>query len=195
MPAPAVAPPRRRTFPRDPWPSPFGWLPAADTPDAQLRLAILERTRLDLGILEVPHASNRGPEIDRYLRRAHVPEALIAAGKGWWCAAWAGCMWLDAGASVPADFGSCDAWLPFLEPCSARELATRAAPGDVVLYGLHKAGRLDAHHIGIVWRTAPLVLSVEGNRGFAGTTNNGIAVDLGPITRTDMLGIVRPLAA
>lgn len=181
-----------RAFAKDPWPSPFPWLPATL---AQLRLAIMERTRFDVGILETPAASNRGPEIDRYLRRAHVPESLITAGKGWWCAAWAGCMWIDAGAAVPADFGSCDAWLEALEACSARDLAARAEPGDVVLYGLTKAGRVDAHHIGIVWRVTPLVLTVEGNRGFAGTTNNGVAVDVGPMTRTDVLGLVRPTAA
>ncbi len=181
-----------RAFPREPWPSPFSWVPK---PMEQLGLAILERTRADLGILETPLGSNRGPEIERYLRRAHVPEGIILAGKGWWCAAWAGCMWIDAGAAVPADFGNCDKWIPYLERCTAKELATRAHPGDVVLYGLVKDGKLDAHHIGIVWRAEPLVLTVEGNRGFAGTTNNGIAVDIGPMVRTDVLGVVRPVKA
>lgn len=181
-----------RAFPRDPWPSPFAWLPSTTE---QLRRTILERTRFDLGILETPLASNRGPEIDRYLRRAHVPEELILAGKGWWCAAWAGCMWIDAGARVPADFGRCDAWLPYLEPCTAKELPARMLPGDVVLLGLVKNGVPDAHHIAIGVRAAPLVLTIEGNRGFAGTTNNGIAVDIGPLTRTDVLGLVRPVAA
>lgn len=173
--------------PKAPWPSAFRWIPPTIDP---LRVTILERARLDLGILET--APNRGREIDEYLRRAFVPESLITAGKGYWCAAWVGCIWIDAGAKVPKDFGSCDAWLPYLVPCTLAELPGVAQPGDAVLYGV--AG--DAKHIGIVVRTAPLVLSIEGNRGLAGgKTNNGVAVDCDLLTRADVLGVVRPVRA
>lgn len=181
----------------DAWPSPFSWLPRAGDDDAQLRLMILERSRLDVGILETPDASNRGPEIDRYLRRASVPESLITAGKGFWCAAWVGCMWSDAGAAVPRDFGSCDAWLPYMRPASTATLAIVGRPGDAVLYGKRRAdGTLDAVHVGILWRLAPVVLSIEGNRGLTGApTNNGVAVDVHSVTRGDVLGVVRPARA
>jgi hypothetical protein len=169
------------------FPSPFDWLgPNVD----QLRLMILERSRMDVGILET--APNRGDRIDRYLRRAFVPEEIIAAGKGYWCAAWAGCMWIDAGAKVPKDFGACDAWLPYLIKCTRAELPSVAQPGDAVLYGVPG----DAKHIGIVWRVSPEVLTIEGNRGLGGSsTNNGVAVDVDGVKRTDVLGIVRPLRA
>lgn len=178
----------------EPWPGPFDWLPSGFD---QLRLSILERSRMDVGILEVPAASNRGDRIDAYLRRAHVPEELIVAGKGFWCAAWVGCMWIDAGALVPRDFGSCDAWLPFMAPASLNTLRTIGKPGDAVLYGKRRAdGSLDAVHIGILWRLEPTVLSCEGNRGLSGTpTNNGIAVDVHSVTRGDVLGVVRPVRA
>lgn len=174
------------------WPSPFGWLPR---PYDQGRLAIMERSRQDVGILET--APNRGPEIDGYLRRAFTPEDIILAGRGNWCAAWVGCVLIDAGAMVPKDFGSCDAWIPFLERCTLAQLPSFAVPGDVILYGKElEGGKLDAHHIGILWRLTPIILSNEGNRGLAGgAVNNGVAVDVGPVNRTDVLGIVKPVFA
>lgn len=170
-----------------PWPRPFPWL--GDAPD-QLRLAILERSRADVGILE--DGANRGPEIDAYLKRAGVPPSVIEAGKGYWCAAWAGAMFADAGALVPKNYAACDSWLPYMEKCTAAELATVAKPGDAVLYGVPG----DAQHIGIVWRVSPLVLTIEGNRGLGGSgTNNGIAVDVDGVKRKDVLGVVRPVRA
>lgn len=179
---------------KEPWPGPFDWLPPGFD---QLRLAILERSRLDVGILEVPPASNRGARIDQYLRRAHVPEGLIAAGKGYWCAAWVGAMWIDAGAQVPKDYGACDAWVPHMRETTLGALPQVALPGDAVLYGKPRAdGTLDAVHIGILWRLEPTVLSIEGNRGLgAAVTNNGVAVDVHAVTRADVIGIVRPVAA
>lgn len=176
----------------DAWPGPFDWLPAGFD---QLRLAVLERSRLDVGILEVPPASNRGDRIDRYLRRASVPEELIKAGKGYWCAAWVGCMFIDAGALVPRDFGACDAWLPFMAPASLSTLRNVGKPGDAVLYGKRRPdGTLDAVHIGILWRIEPEILSCEGNRGLGSKpTNNGVAVDVHAVNRGDVIGIVRPV--
>jgi len=38
-----------------------------------------------------------------------------------------------------------------------------------------------------------LTLTIEGNRAYAGTTsNNGVAVDIGPMMRKDILGYVSP---
>jgi hypothetical protein len=172
-----------------PLPEAFGWLPAGTD---QLRRRILMRSLLDVGILEEPRASNRGPRIDAYLRRAFTPEPIIEAGKGYWCAAAVGAWWMDAGAKVPRDHGSCDAWLPYLVPCTLATLATLGQPGDAVLYG--KPG--DAVHIGILWRLSPQILSCEGNRGLGATsTNNGTAVDVHEVTRGDVLGVVRPITA
>lgn len=183
-----------RVFPKHPWPGPFGWL--GPKPD-QLRLAILERSRLDVGILEVPAASNRGDRIDVYLRRAGVPESVIVAGRGYWCAAAVGAWFIDAGARVPKDYAACDSWIPFMQPCELRTLAKVGRPGDAVLYGkIRPDGTLDAVHIGVLWRMEPTILSCEGNRGLSGTpTNNGIAVDVHAVTRQDVIGVVRPVAA
>jgi hypothetical protein len=182
-----VTAPTRVTRPAAPWPRPFAWVDVAANP---LGFRILERARADLGVVET--APNRGPEIDGYLRRAFVPETLITAGKGNWCAAWVGCIWADAGAAVPRDFGSCDAWLPYLLPCTLAELATTGREGDAVLFGV--AG--DARHIEIILRTSPKVLSIGGNRGLKGSaTNNGEAVHVDQVTRSDVLGVVRPAFA
>lgn len=171
----------------DAWPAAMEWLGA--TPDP-LRVKILERARLDVGVLE--EGENRGPRIDRYLRRCFVPEEMIAAGRGWWCAAAVGAWWVDAGAKVPKDYGSCDAWLPYIVPATFETLATVGRPGDAVLFGV--AG--DAKHIELLFRVSPRVLTIGGNKSFgAAVSNNGDAVDVHALTRKDVLGVVRPLAA
>lgn len=171
----------------DPWPAAMEWLGAGVDP---LRVRILERARLDVGVLE--EGENRGPRIDRYLRRCFVPEPIILAGRGWWCAAGVGAWFVDAGAKVPQDYGSCDAWLPFMVPATFDTLATVGRPGDAVLFGVPG----DAKHIEVLFRTAPRVLTIGGNKSFgAAVSNNGDAVDVHALTRRDVLGVVRPIAA
>jgi hypothetical protein len=165
------------------WPADLGWLvppPSSGANCTALQYAVCQRANKDVGILEVPIGSNRGVRIDRYLRRAHVPESLITTGRGWWCASQTGAVLIDCGVPVPTDYGSCDAWLPYLDK--------KPTIGSVVLYGV----RGNAHHIGIVVRLTPMVLTIEGNRGYAGTTNNGVACDIGPMNRTDILGYISP---
>lgn len=158
------------------WPADAGWLvPGFNcTP---LGYAVVIRALKDVGILEVPLTSNRGVRIDAMAKRAGSPLG------SWWCAIWAGAVMADAGSLIPADYPATDKWLPYCT--SKREI------GSAVLYGV----RGDAHHIGIIVRTEPMVLTIEGNRGFAGTTNNGVAVDIGPMLRTDILGYYAPRAA
>jgi hypothetical protein len=165
------------------WPADLGWLvppPSKEANCTALQYAVAQRANKDVGILEVPPGSNRGTRIDRYLRRASVPESLISSGRGWWCASQTGAVLIDCGIPVPEDYGSCDAWLPYLE--------AKPSPVCVVLYGV----RGNAHHIGIIVRQAPLVLTIEGNRAYAGTTNDGVACDIGPMLRKDILGYISP---
>lgn len=184
MPDPTI-PPGWRILEPEAWPADAGWL-TTDTP--ALSRAIVHRALKDIGIEEVPVASNRGVRIDRMTKRAGLQPPQ------YWCAIWVGCVWGDAGSLVPLAFPSCDAWLPHIEqPSYAPSI------GDAILYGLRKGQtweartRWDAHHIGIVARIAPAMRSIEGNRSWAGTqSNNGQAVDLGPIMRRDILGYVRP---
>lgn len=164
-----------KAFKAEKWPRTAGWLHEGNS--SALGRAIVIRAMADVGILEVPLASNRGTRIDAMAKRAGSPLG------SWWCAIWAGAVFADCGALVPVGYPACDAWLPYLQ----REPVIGAA----VLYGV----RGDAHHIGIVVRLEPLVLTIEGNRGFAGTTNNGVAVDIGPMQRRDILGYVHPRTA
>jgi hypothetical protein len=165
------------------WPRTGGWLVVGETVSA-IGWSIVSRAFADVGIREVPPGSNRGTRIERYLRRAGVPEDVIKAGKGYWCAAFVGAVYADCGLPVPAGYASCDAWIPYLSP--------DARVGSAVLYGLRKAGGLDAHHVGIVVRLNPID-TIEGNRAFAGTTSNdGVACDYGPMLRRDVLGYIHP---
>jgi hypothetical protein len=104
---------------------------------------------------------------------------------------WAGIVFADAGALVPRGFPLTDEWLPHVVP--------KPTIGAAILYGLKKPGPVvqwgNAHHIGIVVRLPEggnEMLSIEGNRAFAGASNNGVAVDIGPVLRTDILGYVPP---
>lgn len=174
-------------LPAEDWPRALGWLvPGENCTDLQYK--ICQRAWCDLGILEVPNASNRGTRIDRYTLRAGLKPPQ------YWCAILVGAVFADCGVPVPEEYPSTDMWLPFM-----REGGAKAAfeVGDAVLYGTKK----DAKHIGIVVRVPELqlrqkyTLTVEGNRGFAGTdTNDGLGVGLGPITRKDILGYVSPAA-
>jgi hypothetical protein len=177
------------TLKREYWPREAGWL-VPGTPPAgnctQLQFAIVLRALKDVGIVEVPLGSNRGTRIDAMAKRAGSPLG------SWWCAIWAGIVWADAGASVPRNFPGTDYWLD-------ENLRPDPVIGAAILYGLRKKGPIrtdmDAHHIGIVVRLDPLMLTIEGNRGYAGTTNNGVAVDIGPVSRKDILGYVHPQQA
>jgi hypothetical protein len=172
------------TLPQQPNPNPCGWLvsqgPDANCTPLEHRAAL--RAFLDVGTLEVPLGSNRGIRIDNYARRGGLPVVKDPTTKEgwWWCGLAMGAWLADAGSQVPQDYADCDAWVPFL----VAEPRTVCA----VVYGTRKGGVASAHHIGLRVRAAPMVLTIEGNRGFAGTTNNGVAVDIGPMVRTDVLG-------
>ena len=160
------------------FPSLAPWIPSSDVTAAA---RVVRRALAYCGVVEV--AKNRGMHIDRWLRWANVPESLILSGNGNWCAAFVGGVLREEGLPVPVDYASCDAWLPFVQADLVPTF------GDVILYG---PSPTDAQHIGLV--VAPK-LTVEGNRSWAGaSSNNGVAVDIGPILRRDVLGYV-PLAS
>ncbi|MGH7323703.1 MAG: hypothetical protein ACREJ9_03545 [Candidatus Rokuibacteriota bacterium] len=50
----------------------------------------------------------------------------------------------------------------------------------------------DASHIGVVVRTNPLLLSVEGNTALMGYSREGVAVDLKLVASDRVLGYVHP---
>lgn len=183
------------TIPAVAWPRTAGWLVVGDN-CTDLGYKIVQRAFCDLGIVEVPNGSNRGTRLDAMNKRAGTPLG------SWWCAIWCGLVWADCGALVPLNFPGTDFWLPHLK--DGREKA-KPEPGDAIVYGLKKPGPVvawgNAHHIGIVVRPPEpemgqrFMLTIEGNRGFAGTTNDGNAVDIGPCIRSDILGYVSPRTA
>lgn len=171
--------------PAEAWPTMCGWL-VPDVNCTQLQYAIVQRAMADVGILETPLGSNRGKRIDRYAARGGSP-----AGS-YWCGLFVGAVFSDCGAMVPEGYGATDNWLPYI--------TDKPVIGAAVLYGLRKKGPvradMDAHHIGVIARLDPMILTIEGNRSYAGTaSNNGIAVDIGPMLRKDVLGFVHPRTA
>lgn len=160
------------------------------TADERIRRVIV-RAVMDLGaVVETPMDSNRGPQIDAYLRSAHVPESVIKAGRGYWCAAAVGQWWADAEFETPRGRAGCDSWMKW-----ARETGRWSHTptlGAAVLYGVEG----DARHIGLVVRLAPLILSIEGNTTVeTGFSRNGNAVALKIVDpRTDpILGFCSPV--
>jgi len=142
----------------------------------------------DLGMLEKPPGSNRGEDIDALNDLAKVPRG------SYWCAAWVGKIWRNAGAQVPVGYASCDHWMAWAKQTN-RWTTHTPAPGCAVLYGVPG----DAHHIGIVIRTDidGMVLSLEGNTTVEGSKfeRNGTAVGLKVVNERDpVLGFVHPLS-
>ena len=161
-----------------------GWLPRT-TPLIQRTIVVMAITQ-GVGMLEDPPGSNRGPDIDRLNLRAGVPLG------SYWCASWAGAIWQDAGAEVPKGYASCDAWMTWGKATNRWTQHTPAV-GSAVLYGVPG----DARHMGIIIRTTPVVLSIEGNTTVEGSAfeRNGTAVGLKIVNERDpVLGYVHPLA-
>lgn len=158
------------------------WLPKT-TP--LIQRVIVETALRGVGMLEDPPGSNRGADIDALNDRAKVPHG------SYWCASWAGAVWADSGAEIPPGYASCDRWMAWAKQ-TGRWTTHTAAPGCAVLYGVPG----DARHIGVVIRTQPLVLSLEGNTTVEGSTfeRNGTAVGLKVVNDHDpVLGYCHPI--
>lgn len=156
------------------------WL---DTSVSALAQRIVRRALLDVGIVEMPPASNRSPRIDMYVGAVGSPLGSR------WCAAAVAAWWRDAGALVPPrEAGSCDAWHAWA--MQNTRWRTAPEPGHAVLFGVGTK----AVHIGVVVRVTPLVLSVEGNTSLGTFDPNGVAIALKQVNAQRVLGYVAPLA-
>jgi hypothetical protein len=146
-----------------------------------LNLAIAKRALLDVGICEIPPGSNRSGRIDEYLTVAGSP-----VGEPW-CASAVAAWWREAGAETPPRLAaSCDAWMQWAK--QTNRWVTQPVIGAAVLYGTPT----DATHIGVVVRTNPLLLSVEGNTALMGYSREGVAVDLKQVAQDRVVGYVNP---
>lgn len=163
------------------------WLPVQM--DSMARLICYEAHH-SIGIRESPSGSNRGPQIDQWLRESKLPESVIVSGKGYWCAAWAGAIWKKAGfQALPAGYYDCDVLWRWARQTGRFNKVP--AYGAMVLYG--KTTPPDAHHVGIVLDTALPVMTAEGNTTVQGSTfeRNGTAVALKIIDAADpVLGYI-----
>lgn len=167
------------------WPKEAGFIDPATVSALQLR--IVKRALRDVGLCEIPKGSNRSPRIDRYLKDAGVPNAVIQSGAGYWCAAWVGAVYRDCGAKVPNGYAACQSWLTW--GAKTGYLKKTPTVGAVVLYG--NAGT--SHHCGIVLRTDNgYLLSIESNTSLNGYSREGLLCGLKEIAVDKVLGYVWP---
>jgi hypothetical protein len=155
------------------------WLGDSVSPMEQ---AIVRRAMCDIGIVEMPPESNRSPRIDDYVRAVGSPPGSR------WCAAALAAWWRECGAAIPmADAGSCNEWMAWSK--RAETWTDRPRAGSAVVYGSNGA----AVHIGVIVRTEPVLLSVEGNTSIGGGMDlHGIAVALKQVGTSRVLGYIVP---
>jgi hypothetical protein len=155
----------------------------------------LDFALMHVGVCEDPIGSNRGPEIDAWATEFGSPVGSF------WCALAVGKARKEGGLWVPSkDVGSCYEWI--YQATREGLLETEPSPGAVVVYTSHKRieggrydGQLDAVHIGLVLRTTPALLSIEGNTVIGPFDRNGFVQALKEIDRGRVLTYVAPAAA
>lgn len=122
-----------------------------------LRLAIIERALLDLGLCEVPVGSNRGTRVDEYNKATYAPLGSP------WCASAATAWYREAGAEVPpTEQAATNRWMSWAKKNGS--WSDKPSLGAVVVYGTGGV----ANHVGVIVRIDPVLLSVEGNTSDGG---------------------------
>jgi cell wall-associated NlpC family hydrolase len=143
-----------------------------------------------IGVRENPLGSNRGPQVDRWLRESGLDASVITAGNGYWCAAWAGAMWKFAGIQMPVGYYDCDVLWRWAR--ETKRFVKKPGLGYMVLYG--NAKKPDANHVGIVVENVQNpVITVEANTTIEGSAfeRNGTAVAVKLIQPSDpVLGYI-----
>jgi hypothetical protein len=121
------------------------------------RLRALQHARSQLGVSEQPPGSNRGQQVDRWLRNTGVSPPAP------WCAAFAYSMFVEAGGlPVPLQgAASVLSWVNWAERNSYR--VYRPFAGDLVAYEWHGETPHPDDHLGLVERV--LALPWPRNRG------------------------------
>lgn len=164
------------------------WLDVLTGPDAALRTALVRRAHADIGVEE--NAKNRSPYIDEVIREAGSPEGSS------WCACIARRWAKDAGAQYPPrEAGAVRAWVAWSKQQGTwREVGTyEPQPGDFVCYDMAPDGIAD--HIGVVGRVHTRgVRSIEGNTSWGGSSREGVACAMKPVTTARIVGYIVPTA-
>lgn len=152
------------------------WLP--NTLDARAMAAVLAALN-DVGEMETPAGSNRGPYVDAL---------AVAAGSplgSYWCATAVTSWWRAAHLAVPPkDAGACEAWRKW-----AFETGRFSAHPDYGAVALYGDSPTHASHCGLVVRLGP-VCDVEANTSLAGYSRNGEVVTLKAVDTTRLIGYV-----
>jgi hypothetical protein len=157
------------------------WLPA--TTDAAVA-AIVRHALSRVGVCEAPLGSNRGPEVDAWNREGGADLAAF------WCASFAAAMWRYAGfpTAGKGKDPNCDALMGWAK--ATGRWSALPALGALTFYGPKPT---DATHVAIIVRTSPAILVVGGNERFGAiASRNGVAVQLRPEERKDILGYAHP---
>jgi hypothetical protein len=158
------------------------WLPANTAPHVA---AVVRHALARVGVCEMPLGSNRSGLIDEWAR-----EAGAALGS-FWCANFATKCWRDAGLPTAGKGKdpSCDLLMAWAK--ATGRWSKVPTLGALTFYGPHEA---DATHVAVVVRLSPVVLVVGGNERFgAVASRNGVAVQLRPEERRDILGYALPV--
>lgn len=152
------------------------WLPS----DLDPRLLRAIAAALDdVGEMESPAGSNRGPYVDALNAAAGSPLGSF------WCAT-ALASWVRAGGlPMPThDVGACETWRRW--GFETGRFSSHPALGAVALYGQHPD---HATHCGLVVRLGP-VSDVEANTSLAGYSRNGEVVALKAVDTSWLIGYV-----
>ena len=117
----------------------------------------------------MPPGSNRSGIIDSWNTAASAPLASA------WCASFALAAWRAGSVAIPAGFTAACETIHQVAAALGRFVSVPDI-GDIALYDFGSAAGY-ADHCGIVIRTAPTVLTVEGNTNDSGG-NEGVGVFL-----------------
>jgi hypothetical protein len=170
------------------WSAVFGAAPVtpASAPSTLMLLA-LGIAVTQVGQMELPPSSNRGPMVDEYLRAAGIdPEHSSNDGRAW-CMAFAYWVFRTAATALaapnplPRTAGCLDHWNKSANVPGARRITARAACDDPrlvkpgLIFILDFGGGLG--HAGLVERVAPggRLTTLEGNSNTDGS-RNGVGV-------------------
>lgn len=157
------------------------WLPATTDPAVA---GIVRHALARVGVCEAPLGSNRGPEVDAWNREAGADLAAF------WCASFGSAMWRYAGFPTPGKGKdpSCDELMSW-----AKETRRWSAVPALAAFTFYGPKATDATHVSIIVRTSPAILVVGGNERFGAiASRNGVAVQLRPEERKDILGYAHP---
>lgn len=177
------------------WAALFGAVTVAPVaePGSPLAREVLRVATAEIGVMEVPPGSNRGPRVDEYLKSVKLKPA---SGSYAWCAAFVFWCFRESAKALQIDnpavqtAGALDTWnqagnrnIPRVAVREAVEKPSLVQPGMVFVLGT-SGGQ---GHVGIVKQVDGVVLTtIEGNTNDGGS-REGVGVFLRKGRRIDQI--------